>query len=73
VTFEEFAATRLTPILAFAAVLTGQRAAAEDITQEVLIRAYAKWDTIGSLDKPEFVFTALPGASRAGLVSGLGL
>jgi RNA polymerase sigma-70 factor (sigma-E family) len=54
VTFEEFAATRLTPILAFAAVLTGQRAAAEDITQEVLIRAYAKWDTIGSLDKPEF-------------------
>lgn len=54
VTFEEFAASRLPALLAFAAVLTGQRATAEDIAQEVLIRAYAKWDMIGSLDRPEF-------------------
>jgi RNA polymerase sigma-70 factor (sigma-E family) len=53
-TFEEFAATRLPAVLAFAAVLTGQRATAEDIAQEVLIRAYARWDTIGGLDRPEF-------------------
>ena len=53
-TFQEFAATRLPAVLAFAAVLTGQRATAEDITQEVLIRAYARWDTIGGLDRPEF-------------------
>ena len=38
VTFEEFAASRLPAVLAFAAVLTGQRATAEDIAQEVLIR-----------------------------------
>jgi RNA polymerase sigma-70 factor (sigma-E family) len=54
VTFEEFAASRLSAVLAFAAVLTGQRATAEDIAQEVLIRAYARWDTIGGLDRPEF-------------------
>jgi RNA polymerase sigma-70 factor (sigma-E family) len=54
VTFEEFAASRLPAVLAFAAVLTGQRATAEDIAQEVLIRAYARWNMIGSLDRPEF-------------------
>lgn len=48
-TFEEFAATRLPAVLAFAAVLTGQRATAEDIAQEVLIRAHARWHTIGGL------------------------
>ena len=53
-TFQEFAASRLPAVLAFAAVLTGQRATAEDIAQEVLIRAYARWDTIGGLDRPEF-------------------
>jgi RNA polymerase sigma-70 factor (sigma-E family) len=53
-TFQEFAATRLPGLLAFAAVLTGQRATAEDIAQEVLIRAYARWETIGALDRPEF-------------------
>lgn len=53
-TFQEFAATRLPAVLAFAAVLTGQRATAEDIAQEVLIRAFARWDTIGGLDRPEF-------------------
>jgi RNA polymerase sigma-70 factor (sigma-E family) len=54
VTFEEFAASRLPAVLAFAAVLTGQRATAEDIAQEVLIRAYARWNMIGSLERPEF-------------------
>jgi RNA polymerase sigma-70 factor (sigma-E family) len=54
VTFQEFAASRLPAVLAFAAVLTGQRATAEDIAQEVLVRAYARWDTIGGLDRPEF-------------------
>src|SRR5260370_10716878 len=29
-------------------------ATAEDIAQEVLIRAYARWDTICGLDRPEF-------------------
>jgi RNA polymerase sigma-70 factor (sigma-E family) len=52
-TFEEFAHTRLPALLAFATVLTGQRATAEDVTQEVLIRAHGRWDQIARLDRPE--------------------
>jgi RNA polymerase sigma-70 factor (sigma-E family) len=53
-TFEEFAATRLPAVLRFAAVLAGDGATAEDLAQEVLIRAYRRWDRIGGLDRPEF-------------------
>jgi RNA polymerase sigma-70 factor (sigma-E family) len=52
-TFEEFARARLPAVLAFATVLAGQRATAEDLAQEVLIRVHARWDTIGQLDRPE--------------------
>jgi RNA polymerase sigma-70 factor (sigma-E family) len=52
--FEEFAATRMPGVLRFAGVLTGDRATAEDLAQEVLIRAYSRWDRIGCLDRPEF-------------------
>jgi RNA polymerase sigma-70 factor (sigma-E family) len=52
-TFEEFAETRLPALLAFATVLTGQRATAEDIAQEVLIRAHGRWHQISALDRPE--------------------
>ena len=53
-TFEEFAAARLPGLTRFAAVLAGDRALAEDLAQEVLIRAHARWRTIGSLDRPEY-------------------
>jgi RNA polymerase sigma-70 factor (sigma-E family) len=52
-TFEEFARARLPAVLAFATVLTGQRATAEDLAQEVLIKACARWETIGRLDRPD--------------------
>ncbi len=52
-TFEEFARARLPAVLAFATVLAGQRATAEDLAQEVLIRVHARWDQIGQLDRPE--------------------
>ncbi len=52
-TFEEFAATRLDAVLRFAVVLTNDRGLAEDVVQEVLIRAYRRWDQIGALDHPE--------------------
>lgn len=51
--FEEFAATRLPAVLRFAGVLTADRALAEDVVQEVLIRASTRWDQIGRLDRPE--------------------
>jgi RNA polymerase sigma-70 factor (sigma-E family) len=53
-TFEEFAAERLPGLLRFAAVLTGDRDLAEDLAQEVLIRAHARWRSIGGLDSPEY-------------------
>jgi len=52
-TFEEFAAERMPGVLRFAAVLAGDRATAEDLAQEVLTRAYSRWDRIGCLDRPE--------------------
>ncbi len=52
-TFEEFAARRLPAVLAFATVLAGEPATAEDLVQEVLIRAYARWGEIGAMDRPE--------------------
>jgi len=52
-TFEEFAATRLPAALRFAGVLTGDRGLAEDVVQEVLIRASGRWQAIARLDRPE--------------------
>jgi len=53
-TFEEFAATGMPAVLRFAAVLAGDRAIAEDLAQEVLVRAFSRWDKIDCLDRPEF-------------------
>lgn len=52
-TFEEFAATRLPAVLRFAGVLAGDRALAEDVVQEVMIRTHRRWEHIGGLDHPE--------------------
>jgi RNA polymerase sigma-70 factor (sigma-E family) len=52
-TFEEFAAVRLGALLRFAGVLTGDRALAEDVVQEALIRAHGRWASIADLDRPE--------------------
>ncbi len=51
--FEEFVATRLPAVLRFAGVLTADRALAEDVVQEVLIRASKRWDQLDRLDHPE--------------------
>ncbi len=51
--FEEFVATRLPAVLRFAGVLTADRALAEDVVQEVLIRASSRWDQLDRLDHPE--------------------
>jgi RNA polymerase sigma-70 factor (sigma-E family) len=53
-TFEQFAAQRLPALLRFAAVLTGDPAQAEDLAQDVLIKAHGRWSSIGTLDRPEY-------------------
>ena len=52
-TFEEYAAARLPALLRYAAVLAGDRDLAQDIVQEVLVRAQVRWHKIGQLDAPD--------------------
>lgn len=51
--FEEFAAARLPALLRYATVLTGDRALAEDLVQEVMIRMHLRWRRVERLDRPE--------------------
>lgn len=51
--FDELVSQRLAAVLRFAAVLTGDRASAEDVVQEVLIRVHQHWEAISRLDQPE--------------------
>jgi RNA polymerase sigma-70 factor (sigma-E family) len=53
VTFEEFVAARLGPLVRYATVVTWDPHLAEDITQDVLLRAQSRWGRIGRLDAPE--------------------
>jgi RNA polymerase sigma-70 factor (sigma-E family) len=53
VTFDEFVAFRLGAILRYATVVTCDPHLAEDITQDVLVRARSRWGRISDLDAPE--------------------
>ncbi len=52
-TFDEFTRMRLGPLLRFTTVLCIDAGLAEDLVQEVLIKAHARWGQIGKLDHPE--------------------
>lgn len=52
-TFEEFVTARLGALIRYATVVTWDPHLAEDITQDVLVRAQARWGRIGQLDAPE--------------------
>jgi RNA polymerase sigma-70 factor (sigma-E family) len=52
-TFEDFVATRLPALLRHATVLAGDPHVAEDVVQDVLVRAHARWARISRLDAPE--------------------
>src|SRR5215471_13183366 len=65
-TFEEYASWRLPAVLRFAAVLTGDRDLAEDVVQEVLIRAHRHWGRISRLDHPDlYIRRMLPSGQAA--------
>jgi RNA polymerase sigma-70 factor (sigma-E family) len=53
VTFDEFTRTRLAPLLRFATVLCVDPGLAEDLVQEVLIKAHPRWVQIEGLSRPE--------------------
>jgi RNA polymerase sigma-70 factor (sigma-E family) len=52
VEFSVFLDERQVPLLRLAIVLCGSRAAAEDVLQEVLLRAFAQWTRIGLMESP---------------------
>jgi RNA polymerase sigma-70 factor (sigma-E family) len=53
VTFEEFVSARLGALVRYATVVTWDPHLAEDITQNVLVRASARWSRIARLGAPE--------------------
>lgn len=53
-TFEEFAAGQLPALRRLAAVLASDPSAGDDIVQEAMVRAHARWKKIGALDRPEY-------------------
>lgn len=52
-TYEEFVAARLPAVLRYATALTGSPPLAEDVVQEVLVRAQARWRRISAAERPE--------------------
>lgn len=52
-TFDEFTRTHLPSLLHMATALCADRGTAEDVVQEVLLRAYTRWETIAASDTPE--------------------
>jgi len=53
VDFEEFAADRLPALTRYATMLAGSREVAEDVVQDALVKAHAKWKRISALDRPD--------------------
>lgn len=50
--FGAFLDDRQLPLLRLAIVLCGSRAPAEDVLQDVLLRAHQRWDQIGAMESP---------------------
>lgn len=53
VDFEEFAVERIPSLTRYAIMLTGSRELAEDVVQDALVKAHAKWKRISALDRPD--------------------
>lgn len=51
-TFDAFVAEWLTPLLRYATALTCDPHLAQDVVQEVLLRAQQRWPRIGAMDSP---------------------
>jgi RNA polymerase sigma-70 factor (sigma-E family) len=51
--FDDFVVEHGPPLLRFAYVLVGDRALAEDLVQEALLKAHRRWDVHGPAEYPE--------------------
>ncbi|MET8229385.1 SigE family RNA polymerase sigma factor [Micromonospora sp. NPDC005298] len=52
-TYEEFADTRLAPLLRYAVMLTGDPHQAQDLVQETMVRVQLNWRRVVRADSPE--------------------
>lgn len=52
-TYEEFANSRLTAMLRFAVMLTGDPHVAQDVVQETMVRVQLNWRRVSGADSPE--------------------
>ncbi|MEH0971889.1 SigE family RNA polymerase sigma factor [Micromonospora sp. CPCC 205546] len=65
-TFEEYAFARTAALVRLARLLTGDEHRAEDLVQDVLARAYARWARISRTDRPDaYVHRMLVNAHRS--------
>lgn len=46
-------------LASLAALITGDRALADDIVMDAFVKLYAKWGSLGSIDRPEFYVKAM--------------
>jgi RNA polymerase sigma-70 factor (sigma-E family) len=53
VTFDEFVAARLQPLLRYAVMLTGDPHLAEDLVQETMVRVHMQWRRVSATTLPE--------------------
>lgn len=53
VTYEEFADSRLSALLRYAVMLTGDPASAQDLVQETMVRAQLHWRKVVASDSPD--------------------
>lgn len=53
VDFDEFLRDQLPSLVRFAGVLTADTHLAQDLTQDALVRAHARWGRIGRMDRPD--------------------
>lgn len=51
--FEQFVVAQLPALVRYAAMLAGERELAQDVVQDALIRANARWRRISAMDRPE--------------------
>ncbi|MEU4552817.1 RNA polymerase sigma-70 factor (sigma-E family) [Micromonospora violae] len=52
-TYEEFADTRLAPLLRYAVMLTGDPHQAQDLVQDTMVRVQVNWRRVARADSPE--------------------
>jgi RNA polymerase sigma factor (sigma-70 family) len=53
VDFEQFVGAQLPALVRYAAMLAGERELAQDVVQDALVRAHARWRRIGAMDRPD--------------------